>query len=66
MGSVVQGQALGGIFAAVTNVLCLAMGADSKWAAFACFIVNVGFLALALVAFIFVHKTNFFKVSTVF
>lgn len=62
MGSVVQGQALGGIFAAGTNVLCLALGADSRKAAFACFVVNIGFLSLALVAYILVHKTEFFKV----
>ena len=61
MGSVVQGQALGGIFAAGTNVICLALGADATYAAFCCFIVTVVFLTTALVAYIFVNRTEFFK-----
>ena len=61
MGSVVQGQALGGLFAAGTNVLCLALGADATYAAFCCFIVTIVFLATALAAYIFVHETEFFK-----
>ena len=34
MGAVVQGQAVGGIFAAASNVIMLALGADDVDAAF--------------------------------
>lgn len=64
MGSVVQGQALGGIFAAATNVVMLALGADNINAAFYDFLIAIIFLASALVAFVVLTRTEFFKYYT--
>merc|ERR1712141_894314 len=61
MGAVVQGQALGGIFAALTNVIMLACGADAVSAAFYDFLIAVIFLVSALGAFIILTRTEFFK-----
>ncbi len=63
MGAVVQGQGLGGIFAASVNVVTLALpGADFESAAFYCFLVTILFLALALVALAALMRTEFFLV----
>ena len=51
MGGVFSGQALGGIFASVTNVVFLACGADVVDAAFYSFLIAVLFLLTALVSF---------------
>ena len=61
MGAVVQGQALGGIFAATSNVVMLACGADDVSAAFYNFLIAVIFLISALVAFIVLTQTEFFQ-----
>lgn len=61
MGAVVQGQALGGIFAAATNVIVIACGAKPVPAAFADFLIAVIFLMTALVAFIILTKTDFYQ-----
>ena len=61
MGAVVQGQALGGIFAATSNVVMLACGADDVSAAFYNFLIAVIFLISALVAFIVLTRTEFFQ-----
>ena len=52
MGAVVQGQALGGIFAAASNVIMLSSGSSVN-AAFADFLVAVVFMVAALIAFVF-------------
>ena len=65
MGAVVQGQALGGIFAAATNVIMLAFGASDVDAAFWDFLIAVIFLASALVAFIVLTRSEFYQVMTV-
>ena len=49
MGIVFGGQAFGGIFASVTNVLVILLGVDPPNAAFFCFLVAVLFLGTALV-----------------
>ena len=66
MGSVIQGQALGGIFAAGTNVLMIAIGGDSHSSAFYCFLITIVFLGLCLTAFIVVTRTEFYKVRIEF
>ena len=60
MGAVVQGQALGGIFAAGSNVVMLVCG-NAVTAAFADFIVAVTFMVTALIAFIILTKTEFYQ-----
>ena len=64
MGSVVQGQALGGMFACAMNVLLIAVGATQERTAFFCFLISIGFLSLSLGAYIFVTRTPFYKVRT--
>ena len=61
MGAVVQGQALGGIFAAATNVIMLACGADAVSAAFYDFLIAIIFLISALAAFVVLMRTEFFQ-----
>ena len=63
MGGVFAGQALGGIFASVTNVVMFALGADPVWGAFFCFLVAVCFLFSALVCYLAVAKTEFYQVT---
>ena len=60
MGAVVQGQALGGIFAAASNVVMLGCG-DAVTAAFADFLVAVIFMVTALIAFIILTRTEFYQ-----
>ena len=60
MGAVVQGQALGGIFAAASNVIMLSSGSSVN-AAFADFLVAVVFMVAALIAFVFLTKTEFYQ-----
>ena len=62
MGGVFAGQALGGIFASVTNVVMFALGADPVWGAFFCFLVAVLFLFSALICYFAVAKTEFYQV----
>ena len=66
MGSVVQGQALGGMFACATNVLCIAVGATQEKTAIYCFLISILFLALSLAAYVFVTKTTFYRVCVGF
>ena len=61
MGAVVQGQALGGIFAAASNVLMLCLGGDAVTAAFADFLIAIIFLVTALIAFIILTRTEFYQ-----
>lgn len=63
MGAVVQGQGLGGIFASAVNVVTLTVpGADFETAAFACFLVTIIFISLAVVALLALTRTEFFLV----
>ena len=61
MGAVVQGQALGGIFAAASNVAMLAVGEGAVTAAFADFLIAVIFLVTALIAFVILTRTEFYQ-----
>ena len=60
MGAVVQGQALGGIFAAASNVIMLSCG-NAVTAAFADFLVAIIFTVTALIAFVVLTKTEFYQ-----
>jgi len=62
MGAMVQGQALGGIIAVTTNIIMLAVGLNDVDAAFYDFLIAIFYLALSLVAFLYVTKTEFYKV----
>ena len=68
MGIVFGGQAFGGIFASVTNVLVILLGVDPPNAAFFCFLVAVLFLGTALVRahHIFSRIQNFLFVCNFF
>eukprot|EP00088_Acartia_fossae_P026451 TRINITY_DN2728_c0_g1_i3.p1 TRINITY_DN2728_c0_g1~~TRINITY_DN2728_c0_g1_i3.p1 ORF type:complete len:453 (+),score=98.00 TRINITY_DN2728_c0_g1_i3:47-1360(+) len=61
MGAVFSGQAVGGIFASVSNVVFLATGASPTMSAFFCFLLSVVFLASAMVAYIFATRSEFYK-----
>jgi len=61
MGIVFGGQAFGGIFASVTNVLVILMGVSPANAAFFCFLVAVVFLGTALVCFLVATRSEFFQ-----
>ena len=52
---------MGGIFAATSNVIMLACGADDVSAAFYNFLIAVIFLISALIAFIVLTRTEFFQ-----
>ena len=61
MGIIFGGQAFGGIFASVTNVLVILLGVDPPNAAFFCFLVAVLFLGTALICFIVATRSEFFQ-----
>merc|ERR1719219_3250131 len=61
MGIVFGGQAIGGIFASVSNVVVILMGVQPANAAFFCFLIAVVFLASALLCFIVATRSEFFQ-----
>ena len=61
MGGVFSGQALGGIFASVTNIVFLAMGFNVVNAAFYDFLIACVFLVTALVGYMAMVKSEFFQ-----
>ena len=61
MGIVFGGQAFGGIFASVTNVVVILFGVKPSDAAFFCFLIAVVFLATVLLSFIVVTRSGFFQ-----
>ena len=61
MGIVFSGQAIGGIFASVTNVIVILLGVPPADAAFWCFLTAVIFLAIALVVFVIATRSEFFQ-----
>lgn len=61
IGFVFSGQAIGGVFASLTNVVVIALGADPVSAAFFCFLVAVVFLGSAFVGFLVITKSDYFK-----
>jgi len=61
MGGVFSGQALGGIFASVTNLVFLALGASVVNAAFYDFLIAVLFLGTALAGYIMMTRSEYFQ-----
>lgn len=61
MGIVFGGQAFGGIFASVTNVVVILLGVSPADAAFFCFLVAVVFLGTALGCFLVATRSEFFQ-----
>ena len=54
-------QAVGGTFAALVNILLLAVGGDDVSAAFYCFLIACVFLSGSVLAFFLVSRTPFYK-----
>ncbi|KAJ6645911.1 Equilibrative nucleoside transporter 1 [Pseudolycoriella hygida] len=63
--AVVSGQALGGIFAALAEILSLTFGASAKTTAFVYFMIGNVVLLVSIVTYIIMSKTVFFKYYTV-
>jgi len=61
MGIVFGGQAFGGIFASVTQVIVILLGVSPSDAAFFCFLVAVIFLGTALFCFLVATRSEFFQ-----
>lgn len=61
MGIVFGGQAFGGIFASVTQVIVILLGVEPADAAFFCFLVAVIFLGTALLCFVVATRSDFFN-----
>ena len=61
MGGVFSGQAVGGIFASVTSVVMIALGAKPADQAFFCFLVAVAFLGGSLAFYLLVTRSEFFQ-----
>ena len=61
LGGVFSGQAVGGIFASVTSVVMIALGAAPIDQAFFCFLIAVAFLGGSLVFYIIVTRSEFFQ-----
>ena len=67
MGSLCQGQAIGGIISAAVNVLSLAFLSNDDEStpsnsAFYCFLVATIFIIIDIIAFVVMAKTKFYKV----
>lgn len=63
--ALVSGQSLGGIFAALTEILSLTFGASAKTSAFVYFMIGNAVLLLSIVCYVCMSRTNFFKFNTV-
>ena len=61
IGGVFSGQAVGGIFASVTSVVMIILGAKPVNQAFFCFLVAVVFLGGSLVFYIISTKSEFYQ-----
>lgn len=57
----IGGQALGGIFAAVSQIIALAIGASSVHSAFVYFMVGNVMLLISFIMYVILSKTVFFK-----
>ncbi|KAL3266082.1 hypothetical protein HHI36_010268 [Cryptolaemus montrouzieri] len=56
-----SGQSLGGIFAAIAEVICLAIGASSTHAAFVYFMIGSTTILLGIIGYLLMVNTIFFK-----
>lgn len=63
--AVISGQALGGVFTAIVEIITLTFGVSAKTAAFVFFMIGNVILVVSLVAYIAMAKTEFFKYYTV-
>lgn len=61
IGGVFSGQAVGGIFASVTSVVMIILGAQPQNQAFFCFLVAVVFLAGSLVFYLIITRSEFYQ-----
>lgn len=61
MTAVVSGQSLGGIFAAITEILALTFGAKPQITAFVYFMIGTIVMVLSIVAYMVMSKTVFFR-----
>ena len=62
MGSLVQGQAVGGIVTAIINIISIEGSTDPTLSAFYCFLVATIFIAFDVGAFVAMTKTPFYEV----
>lgn len=63
--ALVSGQSLGGIFAALTEILSLTFGASATTSAFVYFMIGNTVLLLSIVCYVCMSRTQFFKFNTV-
>ena len=64
MGAVMAGQAMGGIFPALVDIIVLALDVKDKNVGFVCFLIATAVLIASLVAFAWMSSANFFKFYT--
>ena len=57
-----QGQALGGVFAAATNVFIILLGDEPKDSAFFCFLITITFMLMTGCSLLILTLTKFFRV----
>lgn len=62
--AVVSGQSLGGIFAALTEIIALTLGASAQYSAFIYFIIGTVVMLLSIQAYALQSRTVFFKYFT--
>ena len=62
MNAMLQGQALGGVFAAATNVFIILLGDEPKDSAFFCFLITITFMIMTGCSLLILTLTNFFRV----
>lgn len=62
--AVVSGQALGGVFTAIIDIITLTFANDPRSSAFVFFMIGNGLLVLSLFAYICISRSVFFKYYT--
>ena len=62
MNAMLQGQALGGVFAAATNVFIILLGDEPKDSAFFCFLITITFMLMTGCSLLILTLTKFFRV----
>lgn len=62
--AVVSGQALGGVFTAIVDIITITFATDPRNSAFTFFNIGNGLLALSLIAYVIVSRTAHFKYYT--
>lgn len=59
--AVVSGQSLGGIFAALTEIIALTLGASAQYSAFIYFIIGTVVMLISIQSYVIMSRTVFFK-----